>query len=287
MSFRFVIGNRWNLELVAMSAATRILKRLIQSHSWRVPATGLGFALFGLGGTICSFSVFPLLYFLPLNINKKEKITRAFISWVFRNYVRILRGLGLISYEFHKTRLLRQSGQLIIANHPSLLDVVFLMGLCNANCVVKNTLWRNPFTAMAVRAANYISNDDPNIFQRCLDSLTRGNSLIIFPEGTRSAPGQSLNFHRGPSNVALSSGVPITPVVILCEPAALLKNKKWYQISAEAPHFSFYVMPRIDVTQYRNDEQMQSKAARNLTRDLKEYFQQQINLRLLECSVKK
>jgi 1-acyl-sn-glycerol-3-phosphate acyltransferase len=270
-----------------MSLMRRLLRRFVQSHLWRVPATGFGFALFGLGGIIFSLTVFPLLYFIPLGSSKKERAARAFISCVFRNYVRSLRALGLISYEFHDAQLLQKPGQLIIANHPSLLDVVFLMGMCNANCVIKNGLWRNPFTAIAMRAANYIRNDDPVIFQRCLDSLARGDSLIIFPEGTRSVPGQPLDFHRGPSNVALSSGVPITPVVILCEPAALLKNKKWYQISAQAPHFSFYVMPAIEVVQYMDNEQMQSKAARNLTRDLKEYFQQQINLRLLECAVKK
>jgi 1-acyl-sn-glycerol-3-phosphate acyltransferase len=35
---------------------------------------------------------------------------------------------------------------MIIANHPSLIDVVVLIGLVrDANCVVKQSLWHNPF----------------------------------------------------------------------------------------------------------------------------------------------
>jgi hypothetical protein len=44
---------------------------------------------------------------------------------------------------------------MIIANHPSLIDVVFLIGLVRqANCVVKQSLWENPFTRGPVRAPN-------------------------------------------------------------------------------------------------------------------------------------
>jgi 1-acyl-sn-glycerol-3-phosphate acyltransferase len=250
--------------------------KLRLSRSWRVPATGLGFALFGLGGLCLSLSVFPVLYFMPLKPLQRAGYTRRVIAWVFRNYVWVLRWLGLLSYEFHRTEHLRQPGQLIIANHPSLLDVVFLMGLTDASCVVKGSLWRNPFTAIAVRAAHYISNDDPDLFSRCIDTLGSGQSLIIFPEGTRTKPGQPMVFHRGPSNLALSAGVAITPVVIRCEPATLLKNQHWYEVSAQPPHYTLSVMPAFATAPYRADGQLQSKAARQLTRDLVEYFTQQL-----------
>jgi len=251
-------------------------RKLRLSRTWRVPATGLGFALFGLGGAFLSLSVFPALYFMPLKQSQRELYTRRVIAWVFRNYVWVLRWLGLLSYEFHRVGQLRQPGQLIIANHPSLLDVVFLMGLTDASCVVKGSLWRNPFTAMAVRAANYISNNDPNLFNRCIETLSSGQSLIIFPEGTRTKPGQPMEFHRGPSNVALSAGVAITPVVIRCEPATLLKNQHWYEVSAQPPHYTISVMPGFATAPYMADGQLQSKAARQLTRDLIGYFTQQL-----------
>lgn len=264
------------MESRAVSAPLSWWGRVRLSRGWRVPATGIGFALFGLGGLVLSLSVFPVLYFMPVGKTQRALYTRRVIGRVFRAYVRILRGLGLLSYEFHRVEQLHKPGQLIIANHPSLLDVVFLMGLSDASCVVKDSLWRNPFTAMAVRAANYVSNNDPNLFDRCRATFASGHSLIIFPEGTRTKPGQPMVFHRGPSNLALSIGMAITPVVIRCEPATLLKNQHWYEVSAQPPHYTISVMPAFASAPYLADGQMQSMAARRLTRDLIEMFTREL-----------
>ncbi len=264
------------MESLSLSTPLSWWRRLRLSRAWRVPATGIGFALFGLGGVVFSLSVFPVLYFMPVNKMRRARATRRVIALVFRNYVRVLRALGLLSYEFHRIERLHRPGQLIIANHPSLLDVVFLMGLTDANCVVKASLWRNPFTAMAVRAANYVSNSDPDLYNRCVDTFKAGHSLIIFPEGTRTKPGQPLVFHRGPSNLALSAGMAMTPVVIRCEPATLLKNQQWYEISAQPPHYTISVLPDVATAPYMADGQMQSMAARQLTRDLIELFTRQL-----------
>lgn len=250
-------------------------RRARLSRYWRVPATGVGFILFGLGGTFLSLTIFPILYMIPVK-TWREYYTRNLISWVFRNYIKVLRWLGLLSYELHQIEQLKKPGQLIIANHPSLLDVVFLMGLTDASCVVKSSLWRNPFTAMAVRAANYISNNDPALFNRCISTLQSGQSLIIFPEGTRSQPGKPLSFHRGPSNLALSAGVAITPVMIRCEPATLLKHQQWYEVSAQPPHYSIKVMPGYETAHFMANGTLQSMAARQLTRELVNYFTQQL-----------
>ena len=266
------------MESIGVSAPVNWWRKLRLSRAWRVPATGIGFALFGVGGVVLSLSVFPVLYFLPVKKMRRALYTRRVIAWVFRNYVRVLRWLGLLSYEFHRVEQLHQPGQLIVANHPSLLDVVFLMGLSDASCVVKDSLWRNPFTGMAVRAANYVSNSDPNLYDRCVETFNAGHSLIVFPEGTRTKPGQPMVFHRGPSNLALSAGMAITPVMIRCEPATLLKNQHWYEVSAQPPHYTIRVLPDVATAPYMADGQMQSMAARQLTRDLIALFTLQLQL---------
>jgi 1-acyl-sn-glycerol-3-phosphate acyltransferase len=252
-------------------------QRLRRTRIWRLHATALGFGFFGVGGALFSLSLFPILYFLPARQRFKEALTRKMIAAVFRHYLNILHLLGLISYEFHDVAQLRRANQLILVNHPSLLDVVFIIALTgDTSCIVKSSLWRNPFTAMAVRAANYISNGDDNLLQLCVATLQQGNSLIIFPEGTRTCPGEALKFHRGPSNIALSANKAITPVVISCKPAALLKHRKWYDISASPPHYCIRVMPEFSIESYRAQGQLQSAAARQLTRDLTAYFEKNI-----------
>lgn len=73
---------------------------------------------------------------------------------------------------------------MIIANHPSLIDVVFLIGLVRqANCVVKKSLWENPFTRGPLRSTEYISNDGSmDMLDAAAESLQNGQTLIIFPE---------------------------------------------------------------------------------------------------------
>lgn len=245
-------------------------QRLRRSRTWRLPATALGFGAFGAGAVVMSLTVFPLLYLIPLP--QKQRRSRLLIAGVFRFYLQLLRWLGLISYEWQNMERLRQPGQLIIANHPSLLDVVFIIAFAgDASCVVKGSLWRNPFTAIIVRAANYISNAQGDLFMACVDCLRRGESLIVFPEGTRSRPGEPLHFHRGPSNLALSTGLPVTPVVIRCEPAVLLKHQKWYNIPASPPHYTLTVEAPLPTEHYLEDC-LQSAAARRLTRDLVAFF---------------
>lgn len=245
----------------------------MRSKWWRIPATGVGFGIFGVGGLLGALSVFPLIYLLPINRRLKEKITRLFVSTVFFAYINILKRLGLLSYEFHGVEHLRKPNQLILANHPSLLDVVFIIALTgDTSCIVKSTLWRNPFTGIAVRSANYVSNTDPKIMERCIKLLQSGQSLIVFPEGTRTKPNEPLKFHRGPSNIALCASVDITPIVIKCSPATLLKNQRWYDISEVPPHFSISVLPKIEVQPYQAQE-FQSVAARQLTKDLIEFFE--------------
>ena len=100
-----------------------------------------------------------------------------------------------------------------------------------------------------MRAANYIANEFNGLIERCLASPATGSSLIIFPEGTRSPPGQLHPFHRGASNIALMSGKNIAPIVISCQPQTLLKHQRWYEIAPSPPHYVIAVMPDIDLSQ--------------------------------------
>lgn len=137
---------------------------------------------------------------------------------------------------------------MIIANHPSLIDVVFLIGLVrHTNCVVKQGLWENPFTRGPLRSTEYISNDGSmDMLDAAADALKSGQTLIIFPEGTRTQPGQSPAFHRGAASIALRGAKILTPVTIKVNPSTLTKAEPWYRIPKRRVHFSFHVGADID-----------------------------------------
>lgn len=242
-------------------------------YGWRVLATGFSFLLFGAGGALLSTVLFLVSYLTPISNDRKRVWMRGAISRAFSGYICFLRLCGLISYEIHGREYIKPSGQLVIANHPSLLDVVFLISLIKqADCVVKANLWRSPLTRGAVDAAQYISTGSNQLIQDCVQSLRQGNSLVVFPEGTRSQPGEPLKFHRGAANVALMAEKSITPVTISCEPATLLKNQKWYHVPERPPHYTIRVLPDIAIEPYLTMVFMQSKKARRLNRDLMDFF---------------
>src|SRR5690625_7146837 len=73
----------------------------------------------------------------------------------------MMETLGLIRVRLHNLELLHNSGGcIVIANHPTLIDVVILLAhLPRANCVVKGELWRHRFIGGVMRGAGFISTE--------------------------------------------------------------------------------------------------------------------------------
>ena len=172
----------------------------------------------------------------------------------WRDYEGVMRTLGVLTYEARGIERLGQPAQLIVANHPSLIDVVFLIAFApRATCVVKEALWRNPVTRAAVVEAGYVSNapTDRMIAAACA-ALRGGQSVIIFPEGTRTTPGRPMQFHRGAAAIAIQAAHAITPVFVRCTPTTLSKNEPWYRIPKRRVRFSLQVGPDIDPAPFRD-----------------------------------
>lgn len=243
----------------------------------RLVGTAIAFSTFGVGGLILPLIVVPVLYLLPGTALQRERRAKAAIHYAFRFFVELMRVLGLLSYSVEQREALNRPGQLILANHPSLVDVVFLIAFIKrADCVVKSKLLRNPFMIGPISVANYIANDNSEqVIEQAEQSLKRGNSLIVFPEGTRTTPGEPITMKRGAANIALRCHCPITPVVITCEPSTLTKDLKWYQIPPRRFHVELKLQPQLPVNQYLED-QAPSLAARQLTRFLEQYFTQEL-----------
>jgi 1-acyl-sn-glycerol-3-phosphate acyltransferase len=219
-------------------------------RAWRLAATGLSFALFGIGGLVLALTVFPLFNMLVRDREKRAAMAQRTVHMVWRLFVRIMKLLGVLTYECHGGDILRRErSTLIVANHPSLLDIVFIMSLMErTQCVVKMGVWRNPFMRGVVVAANYIPNrnDPERLLDDCVAALAAGNNLVIFPEGSRTPPGQKRRYQRGFAYVALRAHAPIRLVTVRCTPPTLLKGEPWYKIPPRRPHWVVRVHERIE-----------------------------------------
>ena len=249
---------------------------LAAGHCWRVFATGLSFALFGIGGVLLRVLVFPLLALLVPR-RYRQRVARGVVRRSFRAFVAIMGALGVLRYQVRGLDKLDRDGLLILANHPTLIDTVFLIAFVrNADCIVKGALWRHPATSGPVRAAGYIVNDQgPRLLEDCLASLDAGGNLIVFPEGTRSAPGGVGDFKRGAAHVALRGARAITPVVIRCQPPTLAKGGKWWQVPPRQVHFEIDIKDDIGVAPFTGGGISEVLAARRLTTQLQQYFMEE------------
>jgi len=218
---------------------------------WRFVGTALSFAVFGLGALILSVTVFPLLRLLPAA--RCRRVSRAMLQKGMRGFVGFMRLLGVLTYEFRGRERLGQPGQLIVANHPTLIDVVFLLAFTpQASCVVKHAMFRNLLTRSAVSATGYISNElTADMIEGAATALREGQTLIMFPEGTRTRAGEPLVLHRGAANVAVRAAAQVTPVYIRCQPVTLTKSEPWYRIPPRRPHFTLVVGENLALEQAR------------------------------------
>ena len=247
-------------------------------HAWRVFATGLSFAAFGVGGLVLGGVVLPVLLQVIRAPARRQRLGRRAIQLAFAGHVGLMRRLGVMTYQIDGRERLDRDGLLVLANHPTLIDVVLLISLLpNADCVVKRAVALNPFMRGPVRAAGYVSNDDgAGLVDDCIGAVQAGGNLVIFPEGTRTVPGQPPRLQRGAANIAVRGRLDITPVIITCTPSRLAKGQKWYRVPSRRFHVRLQVGEDIPIAPFLTDAgnapRGEALAARRLTDYLTRYF---------------
>jgi 1-acyl-sn-glycerol-3-phosphate acyltransferase len=246
---------------------------------WRQIGAGIAFSLFGIGGLLLTGLVFPAINLIFRDRAQRAAAAQRTVHLTWKIFVWIIVALGIIDFETQGEDLLHEEqGTLIVANHPSLLDVVLIMSMMRrTQCVVKPGVWKNPFMRGVIKAANYIPNlgDPERTLSDCISALQAGNNLVIFPEGSRTMPGRRRHLERGFANIAIRSGAPIRLVTVSCVPVLMAKGDKWYTSPARRPRYQVCVRDRIDPAIFTRAD-IPSRAARNLTAQIARRFEELI-----------
>lgn len=104
----------------------------------------------------------------------------------------------------------------IIANHQSHLDLMYMLALSPKVIILTNRwVWRSPFYGLIIRYADFlpVANGIENSVEKLGQLVNKGYSIVVFPEGTRSADEQIHRFHKGAFYLASKLGIDILPVV--------------------------------------------------------------------------
>ena len=156
--------------------------------------------------------LFPLL--------KSSARHRIAASWC-RSILRWLKLSCGISYTIEGAENLNRCPTVYLANHQSSFEaILFYQLICPVSPILKQELLQIPFWGWALRLVKPVAIDrsKPREAARSLMAqgeamLKEGNSIIIFPEGSRSEPGVIGRFSRGGTALAAAAQVPIVPIV--------------------------------------------------------------------------
>jgi len=238
--------------------------------------TAISFALFGIGGILQGIFIHPLIWLFVRDRQRRITLSRRVVSGSMRLFISIMRGFRVLDYEIlGREYIADKQPYLILANHPSLIDVIFLFALFpEANCIVKASMVRNPLFYALMKSSGYISNADPVVMiVQAIESLAQGNSLIFFPEGTRTSSGGKLEFAIGAAAIAVRTRCQCLPVFISCSPTTLTRQDKWYQVPEHRVRFVAAIQPPFDPKCWLKSTDDRRESTSYVNECLQDYFE--------------
>lgn len=105
----------------------------------------------------------------------------------------------------------------IIANHQSFIDILLLLSTSPKIVMVTNSwVWNSPFFGWIVKYADFHHSADgyEALAEKLKERVSEGYSVVIFPEGTRSADCSIQRFHKGAFYLAHLLKLDILPIII-------------------------------------------------------------------------
>ncbi len=246
---------------------------------WRTLATLWCFFTFAVGGAVLGTTIIPLVWLRWRKQEDRHRVGRNIVRWSFFLFVWMMRITGVLKLRIEGRETLLRSGNLVLANHPTLIDFVILASVVpQADCVVKGELERDWFKRWGVKLAGYIPNHDgESTVAQARRSLDSGNNMIIFPEGTRTLPGMPVKFQKGAAQVAVRIKQDITPVFIQSTPSNLEKGGAWYLAPKHPIRIVMRVKAGIPVKPFLSARPDQpALAARDLNEHLQQFFNKEV-----------
>lgn len=239
-------------------------------YAYRVFAKWLSFFIFGLGSVVLTIIALPVLRLTLHPRQRFQKYGRFVVSAALKFFVTVMHILGIVNLEPDNREKYRHlSSKIIVANHPSLLDVVMLFSLIpNADCVV-NAYLKHSILRLLVKQL-YILNslNHEELFLTCTESLRHGNCLIVFPEGTRTPRSGKVVFKKGAARIALVSGCNLLPVHIGgTDKFGLGKKDPWTGFNPQE-RYVYRVSMKPEISPEKYQSLSKPAAVRAITRDL-------------------
>lgn len=170
---------------------------------------------FYLGYILLTFwfgiTALTIVRFIPYTIRRPYILlwNRGVISWL-----RISCG---VKHQVKGQENLPKHPYIMLSKHQSQWETYFLLHFCDPlSTILKRELLNIPGFGWGLRLMKPIAIDRGNprealkqMMELGVQRLNEGNAVLVFPEGTRTEPGQAGNYARGGANLAIKADVPI------------------------------------------------------------------------------
>ncbi|MBL4574366.1 MAG: 1-acyl-sn-glycerol-3-phosphate acyltransferase [Gammaproteobacteria bacterium] len=135
----------------------------------------------------------------------------------------VLRWLQLccgVRYVIHGLENIPKTPVVILANHQSTWETILIYKLVfPVSPILKKELTQIPFWGWSLRLLKPIAIDRSkpreagrSLLVQGVDRIRSGNSIIVFPEGSRSKSGTVKRFSRGGAKLAIAANADIIPI---------------------------------------------------------------------------
>ena len=173
--------------------------------------------LFYVGMTVATLLIAPLVIIcIPLGFERLYAMTKwwtGFNTWWIKVSCKV-------SYEIHGKENMPDHAVIVLSKHQSTWETIFLHWfLPPLAWVLKRELLWFPLFGWALATLQPIAIDRKSskeamkqLYEQGQKHLNNGRWVLLFPEGTRTAPGQRRRYKIGGARLAADTGYPILPI---------------------------------------------------------------------------
>lgn len=215
---------------------------------------GSAFLVFFVGAFVISWIMVPLLS-LTFDKEVRRRRFKAMARVATRGFVRYCRMIRMVEIRWPPLPAnYPEGGYVMIANHPTLIDVTIVMErFPELSTVVGRKWFAKPSLGRMIEAAGWIPASSPDddddgtpTLDAMVETLRAGTPMIIFPEGTRSDKDRLRRFHRGAIEAAIRAEVPIVPLFIGPNQPLLMRGQHWYEAHHGVAVYTLELWPIIE-----------------------------------------
>jgi 1-acyl-sn-glycerol-3-phosphate acyltransferase len=165
--------------------------------------------------------VFFMLIALPAFLMPRAAVLKV-AGWLGKSTIFLMRAVCNIKVELRGVEKIPKGPLIVASKHQSMWETIALLGFFEAPFfVVKRQLNFIPLFGLYLIKTGMVAIDRSqgrrallSVIRRAAEEVRHGRQFVIFPEGTRTAPGAPPQYKGGVGMIYSDCGVPCLPVAL-------------------------------------------------------------------------